>query len=630
VVASAFLLLSAGLALFRYYPALRAAVTLDAELDNIATRIADVGLGMDRATTDELEDDLTNTRADLADLDDFFAHDPLVSLARALPPTSANVHDADAVLRATSDVLAAAADGLTIVRQFDDLRQDGASEGRTTSVLTELGAWMVRSRPTAIHAARALASARRTLNSASAGDIPLLRSARTRLAARIENVTPLMAAYVSTSERLPMILGWEGPRRYLVLSQDPAELRPTGGFVGTFGILAINRGRVTERRFHDVFTLDLPWDYPVIRPPQELADYLLGPDQPWQLGDGNWSPDFPTSAADALRLYENESGDADIDGVLGITTYTIDELIKVTGPVTVPRYGVTIAPGQTTLKALQLTRRAQRPNENRKAFLSALANRLFAKVLALPASRFAEVLNTSALFQQRRLLLGWFKNPADEALAVEQGFDGSVSDSAGDLIYPVDSNVAPVSKLNAMTTRSLGLEIDIDSSGNARHKLKVTWANRILSPAAAPYRALPDVGRLRVLGMYFRLLIPSRSRIQSVSGGGVVPVTTPAVVETEAGRLAVGNYLRVRPGKASLRYAWITPAPPAGSDTTGSYHLTIQYQPGVLPGPLSVTIQVPAGFRISNASTNLLVSGPTAMLTGTFDRDISVYVAYSR
>jgi len=88
----------------------------------------------------------------------------------------------------------------------------------------------------------------------------------------------------------------------------------------------------------------------------------------------------------------SESGDSRLDGVLGITTYTIDELLKVTGPITVPDYGATIASGETTLKVLQLTRAPRRPGEESKAFLPVFADRLFGALLALPPRRWGDVL----------------------------------------------------------------------------------------------------------------------------------------------------------------------------------------------------------------------------------------------
>jgi len=486
---------------------------------------------------------------------------------------------------------------------------------------------MATSRDQAVAASAAIARARALLSRVPDGLIGQVESIRDAMTARIEKYGPLLDTYVSVSARLPEILGWDAPRRYLVLTQDPAELRPAGGYIGSYGILAFDRGRVTERRFEGVSALDEPWDYPFITPPRELADYLLGPRQPWQLADAGWSPDFPTSAQTVVRLYTNESGDARIDGVLGITTYTIDELLKVTGPIAVPDYGVTIATGETTLKVLQLTRTAAAPGQDRKAFLPAFADRLLASLLALPPKKWGDVLGAADTFGRSHLLLAWFRNPADEELVTGSGFDGAVCQEPGDYLYPVDSNVAPVGKLNAITTRTLDLAVQIDAVGNARNALEVTWENRIDTPGGAPYRAMVNVGG-RILGMYFRLLIPERSRVDAVSGGGLAPVTDPAVVEDEAGRMAIGAYLMIPPGTTNLRYTWTSPYAAEADAAGGTYRLTVQKQPGLLPGPLTVNIRVPDGYRITAASTELTVTGPVATLTATLDRDIVIGIQY--
>ena len=337
-----------------------------------------------------------------------------------------------------------------------------------------------------------LARARVALEKVPDGPGSSLGTVRDAIAQRIDTYGPLLDAYVDISERLPTILGWEGPRRYLVLTQNPAELRPTGGYTGSYGIVGFDRGRVTERTFRDVALLDFPWDFPYVEPPPELTNYLLGPNQPWQFADANWSPDFPTSAQDALRLYANESGDDRLDGVLGITTYTIDEFLELTGPIAVPEYDATIASGETTLKALQLTRVA-RPGENRKAFLSAFADRLFDSLLALPPERWVDVVDQASTFRNQRLLLAWFSDPDDQGLAARGGFDGAVRQDPGDYLYPVDSNVAPASKIHAIATRSLGLEVVIDSQGHARNTLDVTWENPIDGEAGRALRELPTL-----------------------------------------------------------------------------------------------------------------------------------------
>ena len=188
--------------------------------------------------------------------------------------------------------------------------------------------------------------------------------------------------------------------------------------------------------------------------------------------------------------------------------------------------------------------------------------------------------------------------------------------------------MAPVSKLNGVTTRSMRLDVQLDAVGNARNALAVTWQNRIDTGDGAAYRALPVDGALHILGMYFRALVPQRSRVEAVSGGGAVPVTDPAVVEDEAGRMAIGTYLKIPPGQTSLAYTWTSPYAAIVDTTGGSYRLTIQAQPGMFPGQLTLTIRVPDGNRITAASPGLTVSGASATTTVTFDRDIVVGVEY--
>jgi hypothetical protein len=200
-----------------------------------------------------------------------------------------------------------------------------------------------------------------------------------------------------------------------------------------------------------------------------------------------------------------------------------------------------------------------------------------------------------------------------------------VRQDPGDYLFPVDANVAPATKLNAWTKRALDLDVQIDTVGNARNTLVVTWDNRVDTPEGATYRAMTNVGG-SILGTYFRILVPDRSRVEAVSGGTLSPVTNPAVVEDEAGRTAIGTYLKVPPGKTSLRSTWTSPY--AADATSGTYRLTIQAQPGMLPGPLTLTIRAPDGYRITAASPELVVNGATATLTTTFDRDIVVGVQY--
>ena len=288
---------------------------------------------------------------------------------------------------------------------------------------------------------------------------------------------------------------------------------------------------MTERQFQGVETLPLARGLPYIRPPSAILEYLFGGKnklaRSWGLLDANWSPDFPTSARDAIRLYRHDGGTGQIDGVLGVTTYTIDELLKLTGPISVPEYDVTVATGETTLKTLQQTRVAPDPGTSRKAFLSAFADRLVDSLLALPLSTWTNLVANDDTFQAQHLILAWFGDAAPEALMVRLGMDGAIRMDPGDYVFPVDSNVSPVSKLSVVTSREIHLDVSLDDAGNATDALTMRWTNRIEEPAELPYTRLPRLESLTTLGMYFRAYVPEGSRFRDGRHRRRCPVDGP-------------------------------------------------------------------------------------------------------
>ncbi len=633
--AAALLLLLVGagaaLAAFRYLPALDEARALRTDLEAMVSRAKAAGLGLDRNALNGLKRDDQSARGHYTHLDDLLTGDPLVALARALPPTHDVVVGADHVAQAGGALLDAADAGLSLADRYVTIKEQAAAAGTQGqgSALAQLTALMATGQADVDRAVSAVDRAQAALDAAPAKLPAPIAGIRDLMVQRIADYGPVLHAYAELQSTLPGILGWDSPKRYLVLTQDPAELRPTGGFIGSFGTITFDKGRITERHFQDVFLLDLPWTYPFVKAPQPLSQYLLGPKQPWQLADANWSPDFPTSAQQAVALYRNEGGAGPIDGVLGLTTYTIDELLSVTGPVTVPDYGVTIASGETTLKVLQNTRVATKPDTNRKAFLSDFADRLFTALLALPPARWTDLAAHGDRFSAQHLLLTWFADPGAEQLMARLGFDGAIRQDPGDFMYPVDANVSPVSKLNAVTDRSLDVAVKLDQYGNAHDTLTAHWDNRIMTATGKAYRELPTLGGLTTLGMYFRLYVPARSRLEAVSAGTQIPITSPADMGDEFGRTVIANYFQVPPGSATLVYRWVSPYPAdVGDDGIATYRLTIQKEPGLRPGPLHLQITLPPGATFVDASPGLSLSGSVATVDTTFDRDLVAVVRY--
>jgi hypothetical protein len=133
-----------------------------------------------------------------------------------------------------------------------------------------------------------------------------------------------MAQYgMAGAQIMPGILGQESSRTYLLLLQNSDELRPTGGFISAVGRLQVDHGELLSMDVEDSYTIDdFAHTYP--DPPQPLLDYM-GSEQ-WVLRDVNWSPDFPTTALDAIKLYQI-SRPEHVDGVVSLNLKGVGMLV---------------------------------------------------------------------------------------------------------------------------------------------------------------------------------------------------------------------------------------------------------------------------------------------------------------
>jgi len=130
-------------------------------------------------------------------------------------------------------------------------------------------------------------------------NIEPLRTYLPKVKVLIDNSLPML-------HLIPKIAGFEQTNSYLFLLQNNSELRPTGGFIGTYGILTLQDGDIKEFDTDNVYNLDRSTQSVVKEPsPWPIAKYLEQKD--WSLRDINWASDFPTTALKALEIYAKEN-----------------------------------------------------------------------------------------------------------------------------------------------------------------------------------------------------------------------------------------------------------------------------------------------------------------------------------
>jgi len=146
-------------------------------------------------------------------------------------------------------------------------------------------------------------------------------------------LTALVETLDSLQTDIPAILkllGDEEPHTFLVLLQNNAELRPSGGFIGNYMIVETNDGYITKTDVFDIYSADHELVEEIPAPPE------IQPANPrWFMRDSNYSGHFPLSAAKAAWFLEKEKGPG-VDSVIAIDQSFIQELLKLTGPIKIP------------------------------------------------------------------------------------------------------------------------------------------------------------------------------------------------------------------------------------------------------------------------------------------------------
>ncbi|HEY5520180.1 MAG TPA: DUF4012 domain-containing protein [Candidatus Limnocylindrales bacterium] len=435
---------------------------------------------------------------------------------------------------------------------------------------------------------------------------------------------PLISNAPSIMQFGPALAGMSGERRYLVLALDPAELRPAGGYTGTVGVVGIDHGHIVERDFGDVYRYDFQPGLPYVEPPVALQNHLLG-DASWQIADAAWSPDFPTAAQESLRLYELESGDTRIDGVIALTTYAVDALLEAIGPVDVPEYGVTVHAGETTMTALELTRGT---SSDRKGFLDALAGHILDRLAGFSPLDMPKLVDAFNAIRDRRDAMVWLADPSAEAWVAGTPLGGAVGQEPGDYIYLVEANVEPPSKYNLVVQRSDSINVALDATGTASDSIAMQWQNSAMAEGSAfDLIRSYSTNKAGLYGAYVRLLTPSTSSLSAVAGEAMDSIDTVEETSTEAGRNVFGNYLLMGPGASTLRYDWTEPGAATASQSIWTYQLTVQRQPGAADIPVEVTVNLPDGAQIVSTTAGAF-TGHTITLNAKLDLDLSLEVSY--
>ena len=361
-------------------------------------------------------------------------------------------------------------------------------------------------------------------------------------------------------------------RVFLILFQNNMELRPGGGFIGSFGILKIRDGHVTQFNVHDTGNFDgrIP---DTVTPPYPMQQTLKI--NSWKFRDSNWSPDFKENALQAIDFYRMGNGEEKFDGVIGVTTNVLTSFLDITGPVEIEGYPGTYGSENAVLDLEYQVEKGYRDQGitagERKSVMGLLGNEILSRVKALSLSK--QYALTLAIFQDlnQKDIQFWFadKNWQDSVSAA--GWDGNFDRNFDrDFLAVVDANLASF-KSDLFINRSIAYTVDLRGE-KIQSQLEITYE----------HKAEKRDFMTKEYQTYLRVYAPHGGWFGTISG----EASLPPVYGEYLGKRFVGVLVHVPLGTTkTVSFDYELPA-----ELRDNYDLKIQKQAGVNDIPVTVKI----------------------------------------
>ncbi|PIY95508.1 MAG: hypothetical protein COY66_06610 [Candidatus Kerfeldbacteria bacterium CG_4_10_14_0_8_um_filter_42_10] len=414
-----------------------------------------------------------------------------------------------------------------------------------------------------------------------------IKKAADPLKEQLPAISESLELAIPAAEALPQIAGYPQEKTYLFLLQNNTEMRPTGGFIGTYGILKLKDGAINFFKTDNIYNLDNNVkDTLIDTPPWPLQKYLNA--SKWFMRDSNWSPDFPTAAQKAEWFYHQEGGpEENLNGVIAVTPTFIQSLLKLTGEITVNGISFNSDNFIDTLQ-YQVERGYYRQgisDAERKEVIGDLSSKLLDSVLALPSEKWPELWNTFQSDIKAKQILIYLKDQNIEDSILEQGWGGEIKETAGDYFMVVDANMASL-KSDPGVIRTINYSLTQNDSEELIVKLNIHYDNQgTFDWKSTRYRT------------YTRVYVPKGSELIESQGAmendklhGGKPGETE--VAEENGKTRFGAFISIEPQEqGDLSFTYKLPNSLVDQIKGGNYTIYAQKQPGTPAYKLNLNLE---------------------------------------
>lgn len=454
-----------------------------------------------------------------------------------------------------------------------------------------------------------------------------------------QKIDPIINFVSNTISVWPDIFGFNGKKTYLILFQNNMELRPGGGFIGSYGLLTLDKGKVVNFSIHDVYDADGQLTGHV-EPPFAIRRYLQS--SHLYMRDSNFDVDFINDAAIAARFLNIEKNQM-VNGVIGVDVSFVRNILSAMGQVYVPEYNENV----NSSNLFQLTEGHAEKNffpgsTQKKDFLRALLQAMESSLISkknISYLALAQAVGDSIL--QKHVLFA-FDNSSIQNLFTVNGWSSSLWDEreedknvVNDYFGINEANLG-INKANYFIKRSVSQVVNIDDNGSVTSSITVAYKNTNTSGTwpGGNYKN------------YLRFILPQGSQIKDVKIDGQAQSTINAITDSQVyenknfsppKKLEIEKYdqngktiygfITTVPINAlqTITFDYNLPNQAAVSAPVLNYSLKIFKQPGTDEYPYDFSFTYPTGFRVVSVSDGAENSG-RVVYSGSLNQDKEILI----
>lgn len=255
---------------------------------------------------------------------------------------------------------------------------------------------------------------------------PVVDEAIGQLITVVEQAGPLLD---TGEELLPIALrmaGSEGPRNYLVIFQNNAEIRATGGNAATSTVIRADNGKiekVEDETVEDFYIAGVSGKLRSDLPKETLR--LYESDFAYNAQNFTRTPDFPTTAGMFSQLWEQTNG-TELDGVISIDPVALGYMLEATGPIELEDGTEINADNAVSLLLSETYERFGTDGRAADAYFADVASRVFDKIASGAWGPMAMIDQLTRSVDEQRIY-AWFPREDENAVVSELGVDGALT-----------------------------------------------------------------------------------------------------------------------------------------------------------------------------------------------------------